>query len=128
MPRLILPGAGALAALLAIGVAAQAAPTLAGIAPPPPRPVAALHLVHGGHGGAVQASGTVNAVDPARHTVNLSHGPIRALGRPAMTMDFPVSPDVDLAAVKPGMRVSFTLVRGDGGMVVDMIQPAGGEQ
>ena len=86
----------------------------------------AILLVHEGHGGgAAQASGTVNAVDPARHTVNLSHGSIKALGWPAMTMDFPVGPDVDLAAVKPGMRVTFTLIRGGNGQYqVDTLQPA----
>lgn len=40
-----------------------------------------------------------------------------------MTMDFPVSPDVDLATLKPGMRVNFTLVHGNSGMVVDSIRP-----
>lgn len=85
---------------------------------------AAVLLVHGGHGGsAAQATGTVNAVDAAQHRVNLSHGSIKAMGLPAMTMDFPVGPDVDLDAVKPGMRVSFTLVRGEDGMVVDSIRP-----
>jgi len=62
-------------------------------------------------------------VDTAHHTVNLSHGSIKALGWPAMTMDFPVSPDVDLATLKPGMRVNFTLVHGNSGMVVDSIRP-----
>ena len=87
---------------------------------------ATVLLMHEGHGGgAAQASGTVNAVDPARHTVNLSHGAIKALGWPAMTMDFPVGPDVDLAAVKPGMRVTFTLIRGGNGQYqVDTLQPA----
>jgi Cu/Ag efflux protein CusF len=40
-------------------------------------------LVHEGHSGATQASGTVNAVDPAQHKVNLSHGSIKVLGWPA---------------------------------------------
>jgi Cu/Ag efflux protein CusF len=94
-----------------------------------PVPVPAVLLVHGGHGGAAaQATGTVNAVDLAQHKVNLSHGPIKALGWPAMTMDFPVGPDVDLAAVKPGMRVNLTLIRGSSGMVVDSVGPAGSGQ
>ena len=85
---------------------------------------ALVQLAHEGHGGGAQASGVLNAVDPAHRTVNLSHGSIKALGWPAMTMDFPASPDVDLAKLKPGMRVEFTLVRASNGMVVDSIRPA----
>jgi Cu/Ag efflux protein CusF len=86
-----------------------------------------IHLVHEGHGGAAQASGVVNAVDAAQHKVNLSHGSIKALGWPAMTMDFPVSPGIDLAAVTAGAKVNFTLVRAaDGSWVVDTLQPASG--
>lgn len=118
--RLALGGA-AVAALLTGTAVAAAAVTRSGLRTAPE----SVLLVHEGHTGAVQASGTVNSVDAARHTVNLSHGSIKALGWPAMTMDFPVGDDVDLAAVKPGMRVNFTLVHGNGGgMVVDAIRPA----
>lgn len=118
----------ATAALLGTTAAHAASPGLMA-ARLPVRASAAVLLVHGGHGGAAaQATGTVNAVDLAQHRVNLSHGSIKAMGLPAMTMDFPVGPDVDLTAVKPGMRVSFTLVRGSGGMVVDSIRPAGSGQ
>ena len=58
----------------------------------------------------VTASGTVKKVDAAKHTVNLSHGPIPApVNWPAMTMDFAVEPDVNLSSVKPGQEVEFTL-------------------
>ncbi len=120
MFRPILLGGGSLAALFA--VAAQAVPLQASIAADSPGP-ALVQLIHEGHTGAAQASGTINAVDTAHHTVNLSHGSIKALGWPAMTMDFPASPDVDLATLKPGMRVNFTLVHGNSGMVVDSIRP-----
>ena len=83
-----------------------------------------VQLIHEGHTSVAQASGTVNAVDASHRTVNLSYGSIRTLGWPAMTMDFPTSPDVDLATLEPGMRVNFTLVHGNGGMVVDSIQAA----
>lgn len=73
------------------------------------------------------ASGTVNAVDPAQHTINLSHGPISRLGWPAMTMDFPVAPSVDLNRIKAGSRVEFTLEKkGANGLYeVQSVQPAG---
>jgi len=125
MFRPILLGGGSLAALFA--VAAQAAPLRTSVTAGSPVP-AWVQLIHEGHAGAAQASGTVNAVDTAHHTVNLSHGSIKALGWPAMTIDFPASPDVDLATLKPGMRVNFTLVHGNSGMVVDSIRPLAGRE
>jgi Cu/Ag efflux protein CusF len=80
-------------------------------------------------GGDAHATGTVNAVDPAQHKINLSHQPIPSLGWPAMTMDFPVAPSVDLSRIKPGSRVSFSLEKGKDGMYqVQSVQPAAGGQ
>jgi Cu(I)/Ag(I) efflux system periplasmic protein CusF len=95
------------------------------------------HNAHSQHSGEMQmahegrndahGSGTVNSVDPAQHKVNVSHNPIPEIGFPAMTMDLPVAPSVDLRALKPGMRVNFTLERGQGGMYeIRAISPAGG--
>lgn len=56
-------------------------------------------------------TGRVNAVDAAKRTVNLSHGPIPALGWAAMTMDFGVAPGVNLGSLKPGDTVRFTVVK-----------------
>jgi Cu/Ag efflux protein CusF len=68
---------------------------------------------------------TVNKVDPAQHKVNLSHDPIPSIGWPAMTMDFPVAPSADLAAVKPGGRVTFTMSKDQAGMYrIDSIRPS----
>lgn len=81
-------------------------------------------LVHEGHAGA-QASGTVNSVDAVKHSINISHAPIRSIGWPAMTMDFPVDPAVDLSAVKAGQKIAFTLVRAkDGSYEVHAIRSA----
>lgn len=82
--------------------------------------------VHEGRSDA-HATGTVNSVDAVQHKINLSHGPIPALGWPAMTMDFAVAPSVDLSRIKPGSRVNFSLEKGKGGMYeVQSVQPAGG--
>ena len=54
-----------------------------------------MQMAHAGHNDA-HGTGTVNSVDPAQHKVNLSHSPIPEIGWPAMTMDFPVAPSVDL--------------------------------
>jgi Cu(I)/Ag(I) efflux system protein CusF len=85
-----------------------------------------MQMAHFGHGHA-QATGTVNSVDAAAHKLNVSHGQIPIIGWPAMTMDFAVAPSVDLRAMKPGTRISFTIEQGDDGMyVIQSITPAGG--
>ena len=85
-----------------------------------------LEMAHAGHNDA-HGSGTVNSVDPAQHKVNLSHAPIPEIGWPAMTMEFPVAPSVDLKAIKPGIRVNFTIEQQPGGMYeIKVITPAGG--
>jgi Cu/Ag efflux protein CusF len=91
-----------------------------------PRTSGEMRMAHAGRADA-HGSGTVNSVDPAQHKVNLSHNPIPEIGWPAMTMDFPVAPSVDLRALKPGTRVNFTIEKGQGGMYeIQAIAPAGG--
>jgi Cu(I)/Ag(I) efflux system periplasmic protein CusF len=87
-----------------------------------------MRMAHSGHAHA-QGTATVNSVDAAAHKVNVSHGPISAIGFPAMTVDFEVAPSVDLKAVTPGTRINFTVERDEGGMyVIQSIAPAGGRQ
>jgi Cu/Ag efflux protein CusF len=83
---------------------------------------------HSGHA-QVQGTGTVNSVDAAAHKVNISHGPIPTIGWPAMRMEFPVAPSVDLSTVKPGARIRFEMEEDhDGSYVIQSIAPAGGRQ
>lgn len=63
---------------------------------------------HAGHGIALD-------VDPTARTVTLEHGDIPGLMK-AMTMTFPVAPEVDLAAVEKGAEVDFE-VRSEGSHV-----------
>src|SRR3546814_6265441 len=63
----------------------------------------------------VVTTGTIRRVDTATRVVNLSHGPIPAIGWPAMTMDFNVAPEVTLSSVQPGQAVRVTLVPAAGG-------------
>jgi Cu/Ag efflux protein CusF len=87
-----------------------------------------MQMAHEGRNDA-HGTGTVNSVDPAQHKVNVSHNPIPEIGFPAMTMDLPVAPSVDLRGLKPGTRVNFTLQRGHGGMYeIRAISPAGGSR
>ena len=87
-----------------------------------------MQMAHEGHNDA-HGTGTVNSVDSAQHKVNLSHNPIPDIGWPAMTMEFPVAPAVDLTAIKPGTRVNFTIEQQPGGMYeIRAIAPAGARQ
>ena len=106
--------------------APAAAQPLAPAATPAPAPRGGMRMVHDGQND-VHATGTVNSVDPAAHKVNITHQPIPQIGWPSMTMDFAVAPAVHLAAIKPGLKVNFSLVRQPDGMyAVQTIAPAGG--
>jgi Cu/Ag efflux protein CusF len=84
-----------------------------------------MQMAHDGRNDA-HGSGTVNSVDPVQHKVNLSHNPIPEIGWPAMTMEFPAAPSIDLKAIKPGTRVNFTIEQQPGGMYeIRAITPAG---
>ena len=52
------------------------------------------------------ASGTVESVDVAAGKITLAHGPVDALGWPAMTMGFKATPE-QIASVHPGQLVRF---------------------
>lgn len=58
---------------------------------------------------AIQATGKINRVDVAGHSINVSHDPIAALGWPKMKMAFSVDKNVDLSGFKAGDAVSFSL-------------------
>lgn len=80
-------------------------------------------LAQAGAAAEPSGTGTINAVDIERRTVNISHEPIPAIGWPAMTMDIAVAPSVDLEAVAPGSQVTFSLSRGADGMyVIDSLE------
>jgi protein SCO1 len=55
-----------------------------------------------------RVEGLVLAVDPAQRTILVSHRPIEKY-MPAMTMQFAVAPQENLAKVAPGARVDFEL-------------------
>ena len=99
-----------------------------GRAPAPQAKSAAMQMVHDG-AGHVRGTGIVNAVDVAAHKVRLTHGPISEIGWPSMTMDFVVSPSVDLSSLRPNRRVNFIMQQGPAGMYeIESITPAGGDQ
>lgn len=82
--------------------------------------------------GSAAATGVVNAVDGAKRSVNVTHQPIKALGWPSMTMDFPVAPSVDLKRLRAGDKIGFHLGKpdADGNRRIERItaQPANSGQ
>jgi Cu(I)/Ag(I) efflux system protein CusF len=53
------------------------------------------------------AQGTVNSVDQAAGTVNISHGPVASANWPAMTMSFKLANPSSASSIEPGQRVDF---------------------
>jgi len=64
----------------------------------------------------VMVHAKVNNVNIAERTINVSHGPIKKLHWPAMTMDMKVADDVDIASLDSGQEVMMALARGDDGI------------
>jgi Cu(I)/Ag(I) efflux system membrane fusion protein len=53
------------------------------------------------------AQGTVNSIDQAAGTVNISHGPVASASWPAMTMSFKLANPSSVSGIAPGQRVEF---------------------
>lgn len=75
------------------------------------------------NGAAHNAMGTVNSVDAATGTVNISHGPIESIGWPAMTMNFRLADPALAASLKPGQHVRFAFKTDQGSATVTEIVP-----
>lgn len=61
-------------------------------------------------------SGTINDVNSAERTINLSHERIEAFNMMGMTMNFVVSDSVDINDLKEGMTLEVEVSKGDGPM------------
>jgi Cu/Ag efflux protein CusF len=70
------------------------------------------------------ATGTITAINAADHKVTFNHGPITEIKWPAMKMEFPVAPSVDVSKVKVGDKVRFTLSGSKNSYTVQLISPA----
>ena len=69
------------------------------------------------------ASGTVESVDAGAGKITLAHGPIDALGWPAMTMGFKATPE-QIASVQPGQSVRFEFTAEGMAATITRIEPA----
>jgi Cu(I)/Ag(I) efflux system membrane fusion protein len=69
-----------------------------------------------------RAEGTVDAIDAASETLEISHGPVATLNWPAMTMEFKAANTALVQGIKPGDAIAFEFVeRGPGEWVVTAI-------
>jgi len=59
--------------------------------------------------------GTINKIMTEHRKVNMTHGPIEALGWPAMTMGFGVSEGVDLGVLTEKMEIHFKIEKREDG-------------
>ena len=64
-------------------------------------------MQHGTHPSEHTGEGTVNSVDQAAGTVNISHGPVASANWPGMTMNFQLADSKLADGLKPGQRVKF---------------------
>ena len=53
------------------------------------------------------ATGTLNSIDEAAGTINITHGPVPSAGWPEMTMSFKLADPGAATELKPGERVDF---------------------
>lgn len=67
--------------------------------------------------------GVINAVMPGNRMVNISRAAIQKWDRPAATVDFTVSDNIDLSSLSTNMRVQFTFHVTDGSFVITEIRP-----
>ncbi len=72
---------------------------------------------------AMRTTGTVNGVDAQARTANITHGPLKEIGMPGMTMDFPLAPSIDAAELVMGEATFEIMVDGDGRMILQSVSP-----
>lgn len=71
------------------------------------------------------AQGTLNSVDQAAGTVNISHGPVASANWPGMTMTFKLADPSAAAKLTPGQKVDFHFTIQSGmSATVTQISPA----
>ena len=71
-----------------------------------------------------KGEGSVNKVDVATGTINLTHGPIKSLDWMGMTMDFKVKNKSNLDKIKVGTKVNFEINKEpDGTFAITNINP-----
>ena len=67
--------------------------------------------------------GTINSVDLAARTADITHGPLKAIGMPGMTMAFPLGDGLDPATLKPGDAVLSIVNHPEKGLILIGAEP-----
>ena len=71
----------------------------------------------------ITVKGRIEAVDAEAREATITHGPIKEIGMPGMTMDFALSDAMDPADLPTGQDLTLTFLRPDGmTMVLDAIE------
>lgn len=70
-----------------------------------------------------KATGTFNKNNPDG-SVSITHGPVKSLGWPGMTMDFQVKDKALLKGIKAGQKISFDIGKEASGYVITAISAA----
>ncbi|WP_417254202.1 efflux RND transporter periplasmic adaptor subunit [Celeribacter sp.] len=55
----------------------------------------------------IEATGTIDSVDADKGMATISHGPMRSIGMPGMTMDFPLAKGLDATSLPIGQSVTM---------------------
>lgn len=58
-----------------------------------------------------QAEGVLNSIDLQNNKINLTHGPVKSLGWPGMTMNFSIKDAAILKGIQPGQKVAFEIIK-----------------
>jgi Cu/Ag efflux protein CusF len=69
-------------------------------------------------------TGEIRRINKDAKTLTLRHGPLEAFNMGAMTMTFPVRDAAQLAKLKEGDNVRFTLEKTGDDLVITRIEPA----
>lgn len=67
------------------------------------------------------ATGTINSIDRAAGTINISHEPVPSAGWPSMTMGFRLADSASTEGLSAGQRIEFNFTQ-EGGGTVTMIE------
>ncbi|MFZ5503061.1 MAG: copper-binding protein [Pseudomonadota bacterium] len=99
---------GLLAILFALSTPAFAAESMTGM-----KHAEIKHMQHTGTQATQghQAEGVLNSIDLQNRKINLTHGPVKSLGWPGMTMNFSFKDAAILKGIQPGQKVAFEIVK-----------------
>lgn len=62
----------------------------------------------------IVTTGMIKAVDTAASKATITHGPMKEIGMPGMTMDFPIDPSIDPTSLPTNAEMTLTFERPDG--------------